>query len=61
MRSRPALSSPGIWPKTVVALDGAVLHLDGAADGVDYATKFNDAPVPGSFDDATVMDRWWGR
>jgi hypothetical protein len=34
MRSRAALSSPGIWPKTVVALDDAVLHLNGAADGM---------------------------
>jgi hypothetical protein len=56
MRSRPALSSPGIWPKTVVALDHAVLHLDGATHGVNYATKLNDAPVAGALHRAPVME-----
>ena len=56
MRSRPALSSPGIWPKTVVALDHAVLHLDGAMHGVNYATKLNDAPVAGALHRAPVME-----
>jgi PAS domain-containing protein len=56
MRSRPALSSPGIWPKTVVALDHAVLHLDGATHGVNYATKLNDAPVASALHRAPVME-----
>ena len=55
MRSRPALSSPGIWPKTVVALDHAVLHLDGATHGVNYAAKLDDAPVAGALHHAPVM------
>jgi hypothetical protein len=55
MRSRPALSSPGIWPKTVVALDHAVLHLDGAANGFDHAAEFDDAPVAGALHHAPVM------
>ena len=40
-----------------VALDEAVLHLDGAAHGVDHATELDEAPVAGSFDDAPVMHR----
>ena len=38
-----------------VALDHAVLHLDGAAHGVDHAAKLDDAPVAGALDDAPVM------
>ena len=29
-----------------VALDHAILHLDGAAHGVDHAAKFDEAAVP---------------
>jgi hypothetical protein len=38
-----------------VALDHAVLHLDGAADGIDHAAELNDDPVAGPLDDAAVM------
>jgi hypothetical protein len=33
--------------KTRVALDHAVLHLDGAAHGVDHAAELNDGFIPG--------------
>ena len=42
--------------KTGIALDHAVLHLDGAAHGIDYAAELNDASVAGAFDHATVVD-----
>ena len=38
-----------------VALDEAVLHLDGAAHGVDHAAEFDEAAVAGAFDDAPMM------
>ena len=38
-----------------VAFAGAVLHLDRAAHGINYAAKLNDASVAGAFDHATVM------
>ena len=38
-----------------VALDEAVLHLDGAAHRVDQAAKLDEAAVAGSFDEAPVM------
>ena len=41
--------------KTGVALDHAVLHLDGAANGIDDAAKLDDAAVAGALDDAAVM------
>jgi hypothetical protein len=41
--------------KASVALDHAVLHFDGAADGIDHAAKLNDASVASALDDATVM------
>jgi hypothetical protein len=41
--------------KTGVALDHAILHFDGAADGINHATKFYDAPVAGALDHAPVM------
>jgi hypothetical protein len=40
---------------TRVALDEAVLHLDGAADGVDNAAELDEAAVTGALDDAPVM------
>ena len=40
-----------------VALDHAVLHLDGAAHRIDDAAEFDDAAVAGALDDPTVMDR----
>ena len=42
--------------KASVALDHAVLHLDGAANGVDHAAKLDDAAVAGALHHATVMD-----
>ena len=41
--------------KASVALDHAVLHLDGAAHGVDHATKLDDAAVAGALDHAPMM------
>ena len=41
--------------KTGVALDHAVLHLDGAAHGVDHAAELNEASVAGALDDAPVV------
>ena len=38
-----------------VALDHAVLHLDGAAHGVDHAAELDEAAVAGALDDAPVM------
>ena len=38
-----------------VALDEAVLHLDGAAHRVDHAAELYEAAVAGSLDDAPVM------
>jgi hypothetical protein len=55
MRSRPALSSPGIWPKTVVAFNHAVLHFNGAAHGVDDTAKLNEDAVACPLNDAAVM------
>jgi TolB-like protein len=39
-----------------VALDHAVLHLDGATNGIDHAAELDDAPVAGALHYATVMD-----
>ena len=38
-----------------ISLDHAVLHLDGAAHGVDHAAKLDDDAVPGALDDAPAM------
>jgi hypothetical protein len=38
-----------------VALAHAVLHLDGAAHGVDDAAEYDDVAVTGALDDAAVM------
>ena len=38
-----------------VALDHAVLHLDGAADGIDHAAELDEDAVAGPLDDAAVM------
>ena len=38
-----------------VALDQAVLHLDGAAHRVDHAAELDEIAVPGALDDAPVM------
>ena len=35
--------------KACVTLDHAVLHLDGAAHGIDHAAEFNEAPSPVRF------------
>jgi hypothetical protein len=42
--------------KARIALDHAVLDLDGAANGIDHAAELDEAPVAGAFDHATVMD-----
>jgi len=42
---------------TGVALDEAVLHLDGAAHGVHHAPELDDRAVSGALDDAPVMNR----
>ena len=41
--------------KTGVALDEPVLHLDGAAHGVDDAAELDEAAVAGALDDAPMM------
>ena len=41
--------------KASVALDHAVLHLDGAAHGVNHAAKLDDAAVAGALHHAAVM------
>ena len=38
-----------------VALDHAILHLDGAADRVDHAAELDDVAVASALDDAAVM------
>ena len=38
-----------------VALDHAVLHLDGAAHGVDHAAELDEVAVAGALDDAPMM------
>ncbi len=35
--------------KASIALDHAVLHLDGAAHGIDHAAELNEAPSPVRF------------
>ena len=41
--------------KAGIALDHAVLHLDGAAHGVDDAAKLDDGSIAGALDHASVM------
>ena len=41
--------------KAGVALDHTVLHLDGAAHGVDHAAKFDKRAIAGPLHDAAVM------
>ena len=41
--------------KASVALDHAVLHLDGAANGIDDASELNEDAVARALDDAAVM------
>ena len=41
--------------QTRIALDHAVLHLDGAAHRVDHAAELDENPVPGALDHAPVM------
>jgi hypothetical protein len=38
-----------------IAFDHAVLHFDRAAHGIDDAAELNESAVPGSLDDAPVM------
>ena len=44
-----------LWRQASVALDHTALHLDGAADGVDYAAEFDEAAVPSALNHATMM------
>ena len=48
-------SSVGLSASISVALDHAVLHLDGAAHGIDNAAELNDAPVAGALHHPTVV------
>ena len=48
-------SNAALGRKTRVAFDHAVLHLDGAAHGVDNAAELDDAPVAGVLHRAPVM------
>jgi hypothetical protein len=41
--------------KASIALDHAVLHLDGAAHGVDHAAEFDEDAISSALDHATVM------
>jgi hypothetical protein len=41
--------------QTSIALDHAVLHLDGAANGIDDASELNEDPIARPLDDAAVM------
>ena len=41
--------------KTGIALDHAVLDLDGTANGVDHASELSEDAVAGSLDDTAVM------
>jgi hypothetical protein len=43
--------------KPGVTLCHSILHLDGAAHGIDHTTKLDDAPVAGALHHATVMHR----
>src|SRR5208282_6815482 len=40
-----------------VALSQAATHFHGAADGLDYAAKFDERAVAGPLDDPPVVDR----
>jgi len=51
----PELDAP-LGRKAGVALDHPVLHLDGAANGINPAAKLDDAAVAGALHHATVMD-----
>ena len=55
MDADPKLNAALGWQASV-ALDHAVLHLDGASYGIDYAAELNDAPIAGALHYATVMD-----
>jgi hypothetical protein len=46
---------PALGRKAGVALDHAVLHLDGAAHGVDHAAEFDEDAVAGTLHHAAVM------
>jgi hypothetical protein len=37
--------NPPLWWHTGVALDHSVLHLDGAAHGIDHASELDASPV----------------
>jgi hypothetical protein len=41
--------------KASIALGHAVLHLDGAADGVNHASELDEDAISGPLDDAAVM------
>jgi hypothetical protein len=41
--------------KACIALDHSVLHLDGAAYGVNHAAELDEDAVAGTFDHAAVM------
>ncbi len=53
--ARPWKLDAALGRETGVALDHAVLHLNGAANGVDHAAEFDEDAISGSLDDATMM------
>ncbi|MCS4094049.1 hypothetical protein FHT76_005749 [Rhizobium sp. BK176] len=59
MDANPELDAP-ILLNAGIALDHAVLHLDGAAHGIDNAAEFNQRSVSGALDDTAVVhgDGW---
>jgi hypothetical protein len=46
---------PSLGRKTGIAFGHAILHLDDAAHGVDYAAELNEDAVSGPLDHATVV------
>ena len=42
--------------KAGIALDHAVLHLDGAAHGVDHAAELNDCSIAGALDHPPIVN-----
>jgi hypothetical protein len=55
MDSNAKLDAPLGW-NARIALDHAVLHLDGAAHRVDNAAEFNDGSIAGALDHPPIVD-----
>ena len=52
----PAKLDATIFGYACIAFDHGVLHLDGAAHRVYDAAEFDERPIAGALDDATVMN-----